>query len=306
MSQVKLNHVLVVCGPTASGKSGLACDLALKFNGEIINADSRQIYKELSIGVDKPAADQRKLVPHHLYDIVSLREHFNVAKYVSLADAVVEDVVSRGKLPIFVGGTGLYLRAFLFGLFDTVPVDESVRLRLKERQEQYGLTFLHEELKIKDPAASERIHPHDSVRILRALEIFETTGKTISDWQTAHGFQKARYEYTKLAYSIPREILYRQINQRVLEMMAQGLQKEVEELYQSFPNNEVLLKTIGYAQWQDYFKGLQSLDRTIELIQQDSRKFAKRQLTWFNKEKDINWFKPAEGEKILTFVLKMI
>ncbi len=296
-----LPKIIVLCGPTASGKSSLALSLARQLGGEIINADSRQIYREFQIGVDKPSEAARAEIPHHLFDATSLTTPWNAAEYIRAADVAIKEIIQRQKWPIIVGGTGLYIKCLLFGLFEGATIAPELRQKFKDRLQREGLASLYTELTACDPEAATRIGPGDSMRILRALEIFESTGQTISQWQAAHRFEEPRYRYQKWALDWPRELLYERINQRVGQMLQDGLLAEVTSLFEAFGTNEVFQKTIGYAEWAPYFAKNQTLEQICEQIAQNSRRLAKRQLTWFRREEDTQWLAGGAGaeEKIL-------
>ena len=294
--------IVAICGPTGVGKSDLAIYLAKELNGEIINFDSVQFYKDLNIGSAKPGEEERKLVRHHLFDILSPDEEFNAVKFVELADQVIEELWERKVLPIMVGGTGLYLRAFEYGIFE-VKVKDGLREELKKKAE-YSLKELYEELKKLDPEYAKKISPNDRVRIVRALEVIYSTGKKFSDFHKENPFfKKKRREIIKVGLILPREELYKRINQRVLRMIEKGWVEEVKALLEKgYPPDSKAFKAIGYKNLVDYLLNKISLEKAIKLIQRDTRRYAKRQITWFKKEPDITWFFPEEKEKVLKFV----
>ncbi len=295
--------ILAICGPTGVGKSELAVYLAKELNGEVVNFDSLQFYKELDIGTAKPSEEDKKTVPHHLYDILRPDEEFNAARFVELADEVVKDLLARGKLPILVGGTGLYLRAFEYGLFP-VEVPEEIREAIRKRAER-DLKGLYQELLQRDPKYAKKISPNDRVRITRALEVIYATGKPFSDFHEENPFfrKRKRHSILKIGLTLPRKELYLRINQRVLKMIEAGWIEEVKELLSKGYSSELKpFKAIGYKYLIEYLEGKMSLERAIALIQRDTRRYAKRQLTWFKKEKDIHWFSPYQKEEVLKFV----
>jgi len=297
-----LKKILAIVGPTASGKSELAIFLAENLGGEIINFDSVQFYKKLNIGTAKPSPEEMKKVPHHLYDLLELEEEFNAGKFVEIADKVIEEVSSRKKLPILVGGTGLYLRALEYGLF-SVEVPEEIRNSLRKEAEK-NLEKLYEKLKELDPEYAKKISPKDKVRITRALEVIYATSKPFSEFHKENPFfERKRYDILKIGLKLERKELYRKINQRVLKMIEAGWIKEVEELLKQGYSPELKpFKAIGYRYIIAYLQKKLPLEKAIKLIQRDTRRYAKRQLTWFKKEKDVHWFSPEEKEKILNFV----
>jgi tRNA dimethylallyltransferase len=297
-----VKKIIAIVGPTGVGKSELAVFLGEKLNGEIINFDSLQFYKELNIGTAKPGEEERKRVPHHLYDLLELDEEFNAAKFVEIADNLIKEIWERGKIPILVGGTGLYLRAFEYGLF-SIEVPKEIRGTLRKRADQ-DLSSLYEELKRLDPEYAQKISPKDKVRITRALEVIYASGKPISYFHKENPFfGKKRYNLIKIGLILPRKELYEKINLRVIKMIEKGWIEEVKKLLEKGYSPELkTFKAIGYKYIIQYLQGKLSLEKAIELIQRDTRRYAKRQLTWFKKEPDIYWFNPDEKERILNFL----
>jgi len=297
-----VEKIIAIVGPTGVGKSELAIFLGEKLSGEIINFDSLQFYKELNIGTAKPGEEERKRIPHHLYDLLELNEEFNAAKFVEIADNLIKEIWERGKIPILVGGTGLYLRAFEYGLFP-IEVPKEIRENLRKRVDQ-DLSSLYEELKRLDPEYAQKISPKDKVRITRALEVIYTTGKPISYFHKENPFfVKKRYNIIKIGLNLPRKELYKKINLRVIKMIEKGWIEEVKNLLEKGYSIELKpFKAIGYKYIIYYLQGRLSLEKAIELIQRDTRRYAKRQLTWFKKEPDVYWFSSDEKEKILNFL----
>jgi len=297
-----VKKIIAIVGPTGVGKSELAVFLGEKLNGEIINFDSLQFYKELNIGTAKPGEEERKRVPHHLYDLLELDEEFNAAKFIEIADNLIKEIWGRGKIPILVGGTGLYLRAFEYGLFP-MEVPKEIRETLRKRANQ-DLSSLYEELKRLDPEYAQKISPKDKVRITRALEVIYASGKPISYFHKENPFfGKKRYNLIKIGLILPRKELYKKINLRVIKMIEKGWIEEVKKLLEKGYSPELkTFKAIGYKYIIQYLQGKISLEKAIELIQRDTRRYAKRQLTWFKKEPDIYWFNPDEKERILNFL----
>ena len=284
-----LKKILCLVGPTASGKSELALSLAKKLDGEIINADSRQFYKELNIGTAKLPKEEQGGIPHHLIDSTSLLAPWSVADFVKHASAILKEICERGRVPLIVGGTGMYLKALLFGLDPIPQVDSDLRRRLRTRAEQGGITSLHEELGKLDPESARRLSPKDPQRILRALEVILQTGKPIHEfWKRG----KPKFSYLKVGLCFERKKLYEKINARVLQMIENGLKQEAEKLWEIYPENPVLGKTISYQEWKKY--GFENDKTVIAEIQKNSRQFAKRQLTWLRHEEEIFWFDPSE------------
>jgi len=297
-----VEKIIAIVGPTGVGKSELAIFLGEKLSGEIINFDSLQFYKELNIGTAKPGEEERKRIPHHLYDLLELNEEFNAAKFVEIADNLIKEIWERGKIPILVGGTGLYLRAFEYGLFP-IEVPKEIRENLRKRVDQ-DLSSLYEELKRLDPEYAQKISPKDKVRITRALEVIYTTGKPISYFHKENPFfVKKRYNIIKIGLNLPRKELYKKINLRVIKMIEKGWIEEVKNLLEKGYSIELKpFKAIGYKYIIYYLQGRLSLEKAIELIQRDTRHYAKRQLTWFKKDPDVYWFSSDEKEKILNFL----
>lgn len=299
---MKKEKIVAIVGPTGVGKSELGIFLGEKLNGEIINFDSIQFYKELNIGTAKPSEEEKKRVPHHLYDLLNLEEEFNAAKFVEIADNLIREIWERGKIPIFVGGTGLYLRALEYGLF---PIEIPKEIREKVRNlAQKDLSSLYEELKKLDPEYAKKISPKDKVRITRALEVIYTTNKPFSEFHKENPFfEKKRYDIIKIGLTLPRKELYQRINLRVIKMIEKGWIEEVDNLLKKGYSPYLKpFKAIGYKYIIQYLKKELPLEKAIKLIQRDTRHYAKRQLTWFKKETDIFWFHPEEKEKILKFL----
>jgi tRNA dimethylallyltransferase len=295
------SRVLVICGPTASGKSDLALRLAHSLDGEIINADSMQVYRGMDIGTAKPSAEQRAEIPHHLIDVADPDQSFSAADFAEAAEAAIRDIGSRGKRAIVVGGTGLYIRALLKGLVDSPAGTEEVRQELQTEARQRGNPAMLEELRQVDPELAERIHPNNMVRIIRALEVFRTTGIPLSRYQQEHGFSGQHYRSLQIGIRVERQLLYDRIDGRVNQMLEQGLLQEVQQLLNAgYGTESKALRAIGYKELIAHLDGEYGLDEAIRLIKRDTRHYAKRQLTWFNADKDILWLEyPAEFDTIL-------
>jgi tRNA dimethylallyltransferase len=295
------SRVLVICGPTASGKSDLALRLAHSLDGEIINADSMQVYRGMDIGTAKPSAEQRAEIPHHLIDVADPDQSFSAADFAEAAEAAIRDIGSRGKRAIVVGGTGLYIRALLKGLVDSPAGTEEVRQELQTEARQRGNPAMLEELRQVDPELAERIHPNNMVRIIRALEVFRTTGIPLSRYQQEHGFSGQHYRNLQIGIRVERQLLYDRIDGRVNQMLEQGLLQEVQQLLNAgYGTESKALRAIGYKELIAHLDGEYGLDEAIRLIKRDTRHYAKRQLTWFNADKDILWLEyPAEFDTIL-------
>ncbi|MBI4223604.1 MAG: tRNA (adenosine(37)-N6)-dimethylallyltransferase MiaA [Deltaproteobacteria bacterium] len=290
-----LTRIVVLCGPTAVGKSKIALELAQQHQGEIVSADSQQVYKDLDIGTAKPTPAERSKISHHLIDVASPDESFDVSRYAALADQAIADIAKRGRLPLVVGGAGMYIRILLYGLCDAPPQDKAVRQRLLQRVETEGLKKLYAELKKIDGEAAQKIHPNDKNRIIRALEVHELTGYPLSHFQQRHRFAKPRYEARQIGLNIDRKVLHQNIERRVDWMIANGWVEEVRELLKFYPSECQALQSIGYKQIVRHLKGQASLPATIEEIKKETRALARRQLTWFRADKNIRWFDPADA-----------
>ena len=292
---------LILTGPTGSGKSRLALDLAERLGAEIVSMDSMALYRRLDIGTAKPTADERRRVPHHLLDVLQPWESASVAWWLERAAACCRDITNRGKRPLFVGGTPLYLKAVLHGLFDGPPADEAIRRRLSEEAVVHGRAALHARLAAVDPVSAARLHPNDVRRVLRALEVHELTGRPISAWQTqwkivdrgswivnredkGNDSRSTIHDPRCLCLDLSRPELYRRIDARVERMIAEGLVEEVRGLRQlERPLSRAAAQALGYKEMFDFLDGGASLDETVRRIQTRSRNFAKRQMTWFRR-----------------------
>lgn len=290
MDKLKAN-IPVLVGPTASGKTTLGIALAKALKGEIISADSMQIYKYMDIGTAKVTKEEMDGVAHHLIDFVYPDEEFSAAIFKKLASEKIENILERKKKPLIVGGTGLYINSMtLPWSFENKNGDEEVRWRLAAEAEVLGKEFLHKRLKEVDPISAQAIHPHNVNRLIRALEIYEATGKPKSYFDEQSKKQKLPYDYTIIGIHWPRELLYMRINQRVDQMIENGLVKEAKMLLNhGYKWDLSAMKAIGYKELRAYLEEEESLDVAIEKLKKDSRHFAKRQMTWFRKDKRIRW-----------------
>jgi tRNA dimethylallyltransferase len=293
--------ILVICGPTASGKSELSLELARKLNGEIVNADSMQVYRGMDIGTAKPTPEQRAEIPHHLIDVADPDQSFSAADFAETAGEVIRDISSRGKRTIVVGGTGLYIRALLKGLVDSPGDTGEVRQELRTEARERGNQAMLEELRRVDPELAEQIHPNNLVRIIRALEVFRLTRIPLSRYQQEHAFSNEGYQSLQIAIRVDRATLYQRIDGRVERMLADGLLDEVRHLLASGYTPEMkAMRSIGYKETIAHLGGASDLDEAIRLIKRNSRHYAKRQLTWFNADNDILWLEyPAKFDTIL-------
>lgn len=301
-----LPRLVAIVGPTASGKSSLALRLARLFRGEILSADSMQVYRKMDIGTAKPSPAERKLVPHHLIDILDPDQDYSAALFREQADPIIIRLHQKGN-PIFVaGGSGLYLKALTRGLFRGPGADPKLRQNLKKRAAQEGAPALHRELAVLDPPAASRIHPEDLLRIVRALEVHFQTQRPISHFQRVHGFQERPYTVLKIGLAWEREELYRRIETRVDRMIEAGWVGEVRELLASgYPRTLKSMKSLGYRHLAAYLDGEADLPEAVAMIKRDTRRFAKRQLTWFRADAEVHWFDPnSEPEARIEALVK--
>ncbi len=288
VQQLKPLPLLVICGPTASGKTALAIELSRHFDLEVVSADSRQVYRGLDIGTAKATAEERRQVPHHLIDVVNADEEFSVADFIRLASDAVEQIHGRGRLPAVVGGTGLYIKGLTEGLLSAPSGDGIVREELLALEREQGSGTLYRRLGEIDPPLAARLPPGDLLRIVRALEVYELSGRRLSEYQQEHAFEERPYDTLKIALAPEREILYQRINQRVEQMFSEGLLDEVRQLLDKGYSPELkAMRTIGYRESILHLQGRLSQDEAIALIQRDSRRYAKRQLTWFRRDNSI-------------------
>ncbi len=291
--------LIVICGATGIGKTSVAVELARAFGGEIVGADSMQIYRYMDIGTAKPTPAERRAVPHHLVDIIEPDEPFDAARYAEAARNVVGNLHKTGILPFVAGGAGLYIKALTQGIFQARPVATGVRDRLRAECEALGAPALHERLRRVDPAAAERLHPNDAYRILRALEICETTGKPMSAHQDEHRFGESSYSVLKIGLEMDRAALYDRIDRRVEMMLEAGLLKEVQRLLVMGYDPELkAMQSIGYRHMVDYLQGRLSWKEAVRTLKRDTRRYAKRQFTWFRKDTAVNWFSPDAVDAI--------
>lgn len=284
-------RLLVVAGPTASGKTALAIALAERLGGEIVSADSQQLYRGLEVGTAKPTAAERAAVPHHLLDVVEPGEGMDAARFVALADAAIADVAARGRVPIVAGGTGLYVRALLHGVVDAPGRDPALRTRLEDEAARLGRPALHARLAAVDPEAAARIRPNDLVRVVRALEI-AAGGRTQSELFAAHRFQPDRHPARILALDVPREALHARIDRRVEAMFAGGLLDEARALAARFGDAVPPKLPIGYAEALACLRGALSLEEAIRRVQVATRRYARRQVIWLRREPGVTWVAP--------------
>ncbi|MGB9681993.1 MAG: tRNA (adenosine(37)-N6)-dimethylallyltransferase MiaA [bacterium] len=277
--------VIVIGGPTASGKSQLALEWASRLEGEIVSSDSRQVYKFMDIGTAKPTLEERAYVPHHLLDIIYPDQTMSAGEYQKLARNTIKGVYNRGKIPFIVGGTGLYIRATIRDIEFPPKVDEIIRSKIREMIRERGLDVLYKELYHIDPISAAKIMPTDEVRITRALEVYYGTGRTMSSYHKGIEKDYPEYEITYIVLNPPRDVLYRRIEERVDRMIELGLIEETKDILDmGFSPELPSLQTLGYREIIKYLKGIYSLDEAIDEIKKETRHYAKRQLTWFRNE----------------------
>lgn len=282
--------VIVIGGPTASGKTGLSIALAKKINGQIISADSMQIYKEMNIGTAKVTEEEKEGIPHYLIDIVSPNERYSVAQFKQQAEKAIDEILKKGCVPIIVGGTGLYINSLIYNIqYEEVEIDQEYREKLEQRVKTEGLEKLYEEAHKIDSQAAEAIARTDRKRVLRILEIYHQTGKTKTQLELESRSQPPRYDYKVFAISRDREQLYERINQRVDIMLEQGLIQEVESILKKYYEFPTAMQGLGYKEVVKYLNGEYSYQEMVEKLKMESRRYAKRQITWFKAIEGIIW-----------------
>ena len=291
--------IIVVLGPTASGKTALAVELAKLYNGEVISADSMQIYRGMDILTAKPTEEEKQGIKHHLMDFLEPETDFSVADYVKLANIAVDDISRRGKIPILTGGTGLYINSLIDNIkFDDTTGDKEYRERLLAIANEKGNRYLWERLLEVDEKTALSVHENNISRVIRALEVFEKTGERLSEHKKSSRLEESRFEPAMIGLTFSdRQMLYDRINKRVDTMIANGLVKEAKEIYYN-RNLNTAHQAIGYKELIPYFSGQASLEDCIEKIKMETRRYAKRQLTWFRRDKRINWIEVDKYENI--------
>ena len=295
--------VIVICGPTGIGKTWVGIRLAEKLGGEIISADSMQIYRYMDIGTAKPTADEQSRIFHHMIDIADPDEDFDAVRFAEIARDRVMQLHHRGVMPVVVGGTGLYIKALLQGLFQSNPVDPKIRERLMQEAAENGSSSLHDRLKQVDPATADRLHPNDAYRIVRALETIETTGRSISEHHQDHGFADEPFDALKIGLQMDREKLYDRIDQRVDLMIEVGLLDEVKKLLGlGYSADLKSMQSIGYRHMAAFIEGELPWDECVRTLKRDTRRFAKRQFTWFGGDQEIQWYRPDQLNEIMRLV----
>ena len=295
--------VIVICGPTASGKTALSIELAKKINGEIISCDSMQIYKYMDIGTAKPTLEEQKEVKHHLIDFVEPNQRYSVAEYKKDAEKSIEEILSKGKTPIIVGGTGLYVDSLIYGIeYPEIELDEEYRKQLEKEIEEKGLESLYNKAKEIDSKAMEKISPNDKKRIMRVVEIYKATGKTKTEQEIESRTHEVKYDYKVFAIKMDREKLYERINKRVDLMVKKGLIEEVQNILKKYDKFPTAMQGLGYKEVVEYLDGKTTKEEMIDKIKMETRRYAKRQLTWFKKKKQTVWRENNELSKILEVI----
>ncbi len=285
--------LVIINSPTATGKTELAVDLALEFSGEIISADSMQVYRYLDIGTAKPTVDERKGIKHHLIDVVNPDEEFNAALFSEQARAIISNLAGKGKPVFVVGGTGLYIRVLLKGIIDTPDVDEDIRNHYRKLRDTQGKKYLYDLLLQRDTVAAAQINPNDSVRVIRALEVLEQTGESITVKQKKHSFSDIPYKTYKIGLQIDRKELKQRIKLRTDKMITAGLLDEVKGvLAMGYSENLKPLQSLGYKQIVEFLDNKYSWESCIDLIKRDTWQYARRQMTWFAADEEIKWYNP--------------
>lgn len=293
-------NIVVIAGPTASGKTAAGIEVAKKLKGEIISADSMQIYKYMDIGSAKPTVDEMQGIPHHMIDVVYPDEDFSVALFRNMAGKLIDDIIQRNHIPIIVGGTGLYINSLIYPYDFTDSADDTdYRELITELAREKGNEFIHNMLRDIDPESYTRIHPNNLRRVIRALEVYKNTGKTISEYQKQSRERDSEYTAAYIGLNMDRGLLYNRINQRVDLMFEAGLIEEVKKLrFMGYTKNMVSMQGIGYKEIFDYLDNKCTIEETKEIIKQSSRHYAKRQLTWFRRDENIHW---VEVDKFESF-----
>ena len=301
--------VIVICGPTASGKTDLSIKLAQKINGEIISCDSMQIYKDMNIGTAKVTKEEMQDIKHYLVDYVDPTERYNVSRYKKDAIAAIEEILAKGKVPIVVGGTGLYINSLVYGIdYPEIETDLNYREELEKRAEENGLDSLYEEACKIDGVAMEKISRNDKKRIIRILEIYKETGKTKTEIEKESRSKENPYNFYTFAIDFPREVLYERINKRVDIMIEQGLVEETKYLLEKYGESLITsMQAIGYKELVPYIKNEESLDAAIDRLKEETRHYAKRQITWFKRIENIIWINGlSDKEENVDFIIKRL
>jgi tRNA dimethylallyltransferase len=298
-------QIVILTGPTATGKTALAIEFAIRYGAEIISADSRQVYRYLDIGTAKPTPEQRAAVPHHLIDVVNPDEQFDGARFRTQAIQAIHHARQRGKRMLVVGGTGLYLRALTRGLFQGPPANPPLRAQLQEQERTEGKGFLHRWLSRVDPTTGGRLHPNDIVRQVRALEVFLLTGAPMSRWQQEHGFCERPFSTLTISLMCDRETLHRRIEARCQQMIRDGLLEELRQVWaMGYDPALPVFQTIGYAQMGALLQGRLGYEEALTQMATETKRLAKRQLTWLRTEPEVQWVTPLQKREMATALEK--
>jgi tRNA dimethylallyltransferase len=298
-TQVLAKPVVVIVGPTAVGKSRIAVEVAKAFETEVLTADSRQVYRGMDVGTDKPASEERQAVPHRLIDLVDPDESFNAGLYRHQAIDEIERLYRDCRLPLVVGGTGLYVRTLLKGLCDAPQADPIVREALRQEAEDQGYDRLYARLVDVDPVAAARLHPRDESKVIRALEVYQLSGRRMSEFQQEHGFAERPFAALMIGLNRDRDMLYRRIEGRIDWQLAHGLIEETKRLLtQGYQRDSAAMKGLGYRQVAEHLAGEYDAAEMVRRFKRDTRRFSKRQMTWFRKEPGIQWLMIEESESI--------
>lgn len=305
------NKLIILAGPTASGKTSVSIDLAKRLGGEIISADSMQVYKYMDVGTAKISVEEKQGVKHHLIDVLNPKEDFNIVKFQNMVKCSIEEIVKNGHIPILVGGTGFYIQSVIYDIdFNNEDDNSSVRKKLEEEYDAFGADFMHEKLKKIDIVSAQNIHKNNKKRIIRAIEYFLMNNEPISSHNEVQREKKSPYDYRFFVLNPPRDILYERINKRVDIMVENGLVDEVKKLREiGLSTANISMQGIGYKEIIEYLDGLVSLETAIENIKQNTRHMAKRQVTWFKREKDVIYVDPfsfESNDKIVDYMIEKI
>jgi len=298
-TQVRFKPIVVMVGPTAVGKSRIAVEVAKALDTEVLTADSRQVYRGMDIGTDKPAPEERQAVPHRLIDLVDPDESFNAGLYRRRAVDEIERLYRDCRLPLVVGGTGLYVRTLLKGLCDAPQADPTVRAALRQEAKDQGHDHLYARLVEVDPVAAARLHPRDKSKVVRALEVFQLSGRRMSEFQQEHGFAERPYSALVIGLNRDRDALYRRIEERIDWQLAHGLIEETKQfLVQGYRLDSVAMKSLGYRQVAEHLAGEYDVAEMVRRFKRDTRHYSKRQMTWFRKEPGIQWLTIEGSESV--------
>ena len=305
------NKLIILAGPTASGKTSVSIDLAKRLGGEIISADSMQVYKYMDVGTAKISVEEMQGVKHHLIDVLDPKEDFNIVKFQNMVKCSIEEIVKNGHIPILVGGTGFYIQSVIYDIdFNNEDDNSSVRKKLEEEYDAFGADFMHEKLKKIDIVSAQTIHKNNKKRIIRAIEYFLINNEPISSHNEVQREKKSPYDYRFFVLNPPRDILYERINKRVDIMVENGLVDEVKKLREMGLSTEnISMQGIGYKEIIEYLDGEVSLETAIENIKQNTRHMAKRQVTWFKRENDVIYVDPfsfESNDKIVDYMIEKI